>query len=248
MLDSLEIAIRQTQIHDGGPYYHEFVQDALIKEPWNAYSSLFFFIPIIFWLYKLKGEYRENAIILAILPLLFLNGLGSTLFHALRTDRWMLFLDFMPASLMSMTLSTYLWTQIVKRWYYGVLVVLGFYLLGGLSIAFLVQYEGMRELAPNFGYFFVGASFFAPVLIILGKTNFYKVKYAAATFLFLGLALACRASDYPSPNPFPDLLPQGTHFMWHIFTVFAVFTMGFYVYYINKLGLSKLAKGGKLVK
>lgn len=242
MLDSLEIATRKDLIHDGGPFYHEFIADALVKEPWNAYSSLFFFVPVIYWIWKLKGEYRENLIIVALLPLLFLNGLGSTLFHAFRAHSALLFLDFMPASLMSITLSTYLWTQITKKWYWGILVVMGFYILGFASIGLLMQYEGMGALAPNVGYFFVGASFFAPVLIILGKTNFYKVKYAALTFVFLGLALSCRASDYPTTNPFPDLLPQGTHFLWHIFTVLAAFSMGFYVYYINKLGLTKKGK------
>ena len=71
-------------IRDSGPFYHEFHADAFIKEPWNAYSSLFFLVPVIFWVWKLRGQYRENLIITLMLPLLFLNGIGSTLYHAFR--------------------------------------------------------------------------------------------------------------------------------------------------------------------
>ncbi|UKN02363.1 hypothetical protein K6119_02360 [Paracrocinitomix mangrovi] len=237
MLDSLQIALRDSLILDPGPFYHEFHHESWLREPWNAISSMFFFIPIIFWIYKLRGRYKENLIIVAILPLLFLNGLGSTLFHAFRTEDLFFFLDVMPASAMSLTLSVYLWTKLVKRWYLGLAIVLGFYVLAYFTIRLFMQFEGMEEMAPNFGYFFVGASFFAPILIILGRTKFYHLRLVVLTFLFLGLALACRASDYPTPNPFPDLLPQGTHFMWHIFSAFAVFTMGYYIYFINKINL-----------
>lgn len=90
MIDSLELIHRKEQIFDRGPMYNEFVHDALIHEPWNAYSSLFFFIPVIFWLIYLRGKYRTYGIITALLPVLFLNGLGSTLFHAFRASNWFL--------------------------------------------------------------------------------------------------------------------------------------------------------------
>lgn len=237
MLDSLEIARRKELIHDGGPFYHEFHADWFIKEPWNAYSSLFFFIPVAFWIWKLRGRYRENLIIVALLPLLFLNGLGSTLFHAFRAERIFLLLDWMPALLMSVTLSSYLWTRIVKRWYFGLVIVLAFYFVAVLCILVVVQYTGMQDMAPNFGYFFTGAAYITPIFIILIKTKLYRIRLVAISFLFLALALLCRASDYPTPNPIPDFLPQGTHFMWHIFSSFAVFTMGYYVYFINKIDL-----------
>jgi hypothetical protein len=237
VLDSLDIVLRDSLILDHGPMYHEFVADAVIKEPWNAFSSLIFFVPVVFWIWKLRGKYAQNRIIVAILPLLFLNGLGSTLFHALRTERIFLFMDFMPAALMSLLLSTYLWTKILKKWYYGLPVVLSFYLAGGITTRLIMEYTGTRDMGINFGYLITGASFFTPILIMLFKTKFYQIRFVVLTFLFLGLALFCRASDYPSSNPFPTFLPQGTHFMWHIFSAMAVFTMGYYIFFINKIDL-----------
>ena len=237
MLDSLEIATRRDIIQDGGPIYHEFHAEWFIKEPWNAYSSLFFFIPVAFWIWKLRGRYKQNLIIVALLPLLFLNGLGSTLFHAFRQSQLFLMLDWLPALLMSVTLSTYLWTRVVKRWYFGLLIVLTFYFVAAMCVYLLIELTGNRNMAPNFGYFFTGAAYITPILIILIKTKWYRLRLVVLSFLFLGAALFCRASDYPNPNPFPAFMPQGTHFMWHIFSSFAVFTMGYYIYFINKIDL-----------
>lgn len=237
MLDSLEIAARRLIIQDDGPIYHEFIADATVKEPWNAYSSLVFFIPVIFWIWKLRGRYKENLIIVALLPLLFINGLGSTLFHALRTDRIFLFMDFMPALLMSVTLSTYLWTRVVKKWYYGLSIVVAFYVFGFMMVSLLMPYFDDPNMAPNLGYLFTGACYISPIIIILVKTKWYQIRFVILSFVFLALALLCRAADFPNPNPFPDFLPQGTHFMWHVFSSFAVFTMGYYVYFINKIDL-----------
>lgn len=230
--DSLDF-FRELMIQDGGPWYHEFRPHSWIKEPWNSISSLFFFAPVVFWIWKLKGQYREHKIILALLPLLFLNGLGSTLYHAFRDERLFLVLDFLPASLMSITLSVYLWTQIVKRWYYGLLIVIGFYLLGYSTIRLFLQFEKIDHLAPNFGYFFIGLAFLTPLLIIMKRTRFHKSQFAFGTMLFLALALLARSSDYPNPNPFPDVLPMGTHFLWHLLTVCAAFSMGFYLYHLK---------------
>ncbi|MBD3636640.1 MAG: hypothetical protein HUJ25_04805 [Crocinitomicaceae bacterium] len=237
MLDSLEIAVRDSLIMDPGPMYHEFHADCMIREPWNAFSSLAFFIPVIFWIWKLRGKYRQNLIIVALLPLLFLNGLGSTLFHAFRAETIFLYLDFMPAMAMSILLSTYLWTRVVRRWYFGIIIVFAFYVAAFMLIGIIMRTAENTDIAPNLGYFFTGACFLTPILIILFKTKFYRVRFVVLTFLFLALALLCRASDYPTPNPFPNILPQGTHFMWHIFSSFAVFTMGYYIFFINKINL-----------
>lgn len=234
VIDSLEIARRQAIIQDNGPIYNEFIHDSLIHEPWNAYSSLFFFIPVVFWIFYLRGQYRDHKIIVAILPLLFLNGLGSTLFHAFRASNFFLLLDWMPASIMSLILSTFFWTKIVKKWYLGLLCVLGFYFLAGFTITNFLSRENLG-LAPNIGYFFVGCSFFIPILVNLYRNSMKYWYHIALSFLFLVLSLVCRTLDYPTPNPFGEHLPQGTHFLWHVFSSFAVFSMGFYIYLTNRL-------------
>ena len=227
MIDSLELVHRKQQIFDHGPMYNEFVHDALIHEPWNAYSSLCFFIPVIFWLIYLRGKYRTYGIITALLPLLFLNGLGSTLFHAFRASNWFLLLDWLPAALMTLILSIYFWYRVTQKLWKAISVVLGFYILAFTMVKILSQQTGLS--GPSIGYFFTGAAFLVPVIIDLKRNQWKHAGLYVVSLFCLVLALLFRILDYPSPNPFA-WLPQGTHFLWHVTSSLAVFSLGFYIY------------------
>jgi hypothetical protein len=227
MIDSLELIHRKQQIFDNGPMYNEFVHDTLIHEPWNAYSSLCFFIPVIFWLIYLRGKYRTYGIITALLPLLFLNGLGSTLFHAFRASNWFLLLDWLPAALMTLILSIYFWHRVTHKVWKAIGVVLGFYALAFTMVKVLSQQTGLS--GPSIGYFFTGAAFLVPVIIDLKRNQWKHVGLYLLSLFCLVLALLFRILDYPTPNPFA-WLPQGTHFLWHVTSSLAVFSLGFYIY------------------
>jgi len=227
MIDSLELVHRKQQIFDHGPMYNEFVHDTLIHEPWNAYSSLCFFIPVIFWLIYLRGKYRTYGIITALLPLLFLNGLGSTLFHAFRASNWFLLLDWLPAALMTLILSIYFWYRVTQKLWKAISVVLGFYILAFTMVKILSQQTGLS--GPSIGYFFTGAAFLVPVIIDLKRNQWKHAGLYVVSLFCLVLALLFRILDYPSPNPFA-WLPQGTHFLWHVSSSLAVFSLGFYIY------------------
>jgi len=233
MLDSLDIALREEYILDSGPFYNEFYHDHLVKEPWNAYSSLVFFIPIVYWLIKLKGEYAKHWVILLLLPFLFLNGVGSTLYHAFRSSEYYLWLDFMPANVMSIILSAFFWKVVLNGWLKAIGVVSIFYVGGYLLIQLTYLLYPSHQMGPNLGYFIVGLSYFSPIIIYLVRNNWFKLKLVLFSLSFLGLALLFRVLDYPSPHVFKSFLPQGTHFLWHVFSVGAVFSMGYFVYYIN---------------
>lgn len=237
MLDSLDIAQRESLIQDSGPFYNEFHAGETILEPWNAFSSLIFFIPVIYWIIKLRGEYKQHLIIVAILPLLFMNGLGSTLYHAWRANEFFLYLDWVPASVMSFILASYFWTQVWKKWYWGILSVLGINFVGMGITQLFRDIPNFEQFAPNIGYFIVGCSIFIPLTLQLIK---YKFKYAylvGLSVLFLSLSLLFRSLDHPTPNMF-KWLPQGTHFLWHVFSSFAVFSMGYYLYYVKILKIN----------
>ena len=227
MIDSLELVHRKQQIFDHGPMYNEFVHDTLIHEPWNAYSSLCFFIPVIFWLIYLRGKYLTYGIITALLPLLFLNGLGSTLFHAFRASNWFLLLDWLPAALMTLILSIYFWHRVTQKLWKAIGVVGGFYILAFTMVKILSQQTGLS--GPSIGYFFTGAAFLVPVIIDLKRNQWKHAGLYVFSLFCLVIALLFRILDYPTPNPFA-WLPQGTHFLWHVTSSLAVFTLGFYIY------------------
>lgn len=224
-------------IGDSGPLYHEFHPDAFIREPWNAFSSLFFLVPVIFWIWKLRGQYRQHLIISLLLPLLLLNAIGSTLYHAFRAHNFFMLLDWLPAALMNLILSAYMWRKITKRWWSAGVVVLLFY-FGGISITFGLLNNLPESMAININYFFIGLCFLIPLGIYMVKTQFYQWHLIVLSVIFLALALLSRSLDYPTPNPFPEFLPQGTHFLWHVISALVVFSLGFYLYFTKKREIS----------
>lgn len=222
---------QQSYILDSGPLYHEFHYDAWIHEPWNAISSLFFLVPVIFWLWKLRGKYRTYPMISLFLPLLFLNGIGSATYHAFRASDLALLLDWLPAFIMNLLLSWYMWNKVLRRPVISALMVIGFIFTAIVAIASFAPLLG--DLAVNLGYLLIGMCILIPSVIYLFRTNFFQWHLLALTFLILGVALLFRSLDYPTPNPFPELMPQGTHFLWHITSALAVFTLGFYFKHVR---------------
>ncbi|MDT8308780.1 MAG: ceramidase domain-containing protein [Bacteroidales bacterium] len=216
-------------INDFGPLYFEFQPDAYIKEPWNAFSSLFFLIPVIYWVWKLRGSYKKYLIITALLPLLFLNGIGSTLYHAFRASNVFLFLDSIPAALMNLLLAGYMWYKLLRNPWKAAGIVALFYVSG--IAAMFILHKWFTVGSANIFYFMVGICIFTPTIIYLTKTKFYKWKLLASTVLLLSFALLFRSLDHPSQNFLLEILPMGTHFLWHIFSALAVFTFGYYIWY-----------------
>ncbi len=225
------------EVHDSGPIYHEFHEHSLIKEPWNAASSLFFLVPVFYWFWKLKGQYKEHIIITSVLPLLLLNGIGSTLFHAFRTHNVWLIMDFLPALLMMLVVGVHFWSRVLGSWKKGLLVIPGVFLV--LFSFSLLLNNGIinipRTAAPNVFYTLNGLCVIGiPTFIILYRTKGYKWHLIALTALFLIGAIVFRSLDYSETNPHPpEWLPQGTHFLWHIVSAFAVFSLGWYLYYLK---------------
>ncbi len=90
---------------DGGPIYAETDLSVLFTEPWNALSSLAILLPAVYWAVRLRGDYRTYSFIFYCIPLLFLGGLGSTLFHAFRVSKWLLLMDVLPTATLTLSVS-----------------------------------------------------------------------------------------------------------------------------------------------
>ncbi|MEL6534254.1 MAG: hypothetical protein AAFQ98_02520 [Bacteroidota bacterium] len=213
-------------------YYTEYEPDLLIKQPWNAITSLFFFIPVAYWGLKLKGRLREFPILFAILPLAFLNGVGSTLWHA--NDGGMVFglLDALPPMVMMLILTTYFWKFTLGKWWQGILIMIGFLAvnIGIMAWAF----QSGSDLGVNLYYVLMGLMVTIPIVLVLVKTQGQGWQQIVLTVIFLLAALTFRMLDnYPNPNPFPETLPQGTHFLWHLVSVGAYFPLGYFLIFLQ---------------
>lgn len=219
------------QISDGGPWYAEtHITDNLIVEPWNAFSSLAIAAPAVYFLWLIRKEPQKYKFLLACIPFLFLNGLGSTLFHGLRTSRFFLLMDFLPALVLTMMITVYLWAKILPKWWMSFVVI---------TPIFLIRF-GVIDLIPgqggiNTSYTISGIAFLVPVFLILKKYDFKKtlnVIIGAACFV---LAIYFRQVD----EDFTNIFPWGTHFLWHIFSGIGAFLLADYLYFIRNQELKQ---------
>lgn len=208
-------------LSDGGPIYTETNPDHLIVEPWNAISSLMIVIPAIIWIFRIGGQFKRYKFLAIIIPLMILGGTGSTLFHAFRASRFFLFMDVFPTAILTLSLSIYFWIKVLKKWWYVFFVIL-------ISIAIRVLLFGQvpSHTAINISYAISGFITGLPLLIILVRTRFYKLKYVILTISFFILALVFRELDAYNIS----FLPMGTHFLWHVFTGIGAYYILAYLY------------------
>lgn len=213
------------QITDGGPWYAEtHITDNLIVEPWNAFSSLAIAAPAVYFLWKIRKNPTQYGFLLACIPFLFLNGLGSTLFHGLRTSRTFLLMDFMPAIVLTLMITVYFWAKALPKWWMGIVAVTPVFLMRFGVIDF---FPGQRGI--NASYTISGIAFLLPLFLILRKYDFKKsFNIIGGTICFI-LAIYFRQIDKQAV----DVIPFGTHFLWHIFSGIGAFLLADYLYFLR---------------
>lgn len=210
-------------VPDHGPVYRETTDLSLfIVEPWNAWSSLTFLVPVAIFLWQLRGKYRQYAFIAWFCcPLLVLGGLGSTFFHAFRSSTLLLLMDAVPIILLVVGISIWMWLKVLSKKIRIVWVLLIFFGLTLLSGLFL---EGQDRISA--AYFFRGWMLLLPCYLLLRRTQFRN-----SGGLFLAIACFCLALlfRFLDEKIYLDFMPWGTHWLWHVSTAFGAYFLGEYL-------------------
>jgi len=213
------------QITDGGPWYAEtHITDNFIVEPWNALSSLVIAAPAFYFLWKVRKNPRQYVFLLSAIPFLILNGLGSTLFHGLRSSRIFLIMDFMPALILTLMITVYFWAKALPKWWMGFIAV---------APVFLMRF-GVIDLWPgqggiNASYTVSGIAFLAPLFLFMRKYNYEKAINIILGTVFFIAAIWFRQVDHEYTNIFP----WGTHFLWHICSGVGAYFLADYLYFMR---------------
>ncbi|MCB2220860.1 MAG: hypothetical protein KQI35_10740 [Bacteroidetes bacterium] len=219
------------RLSDGGPIYTETQPGHLIVEPWNAVSSLLIVLPAIYWLWMVRKEWRNYKFMLYAIPLMILGGTGSTLFHAFRASRFFLFMDFLPTAILTLSLSIYFWIKVLKRWWHVFFIIIPTFVL-----RFLLFGRLPSHMAINVSYIMTGIITGLPLVILLFKTNFFKVQYVIYTILLFIAAILFRELDAYEIT----FLPMGTHFLWHAFSGVGAYYILAYLHAFRKRELGKI--------
>lgn len=218
--------ISMNRMSDGGPIYHETDLSHFIAEPWNAFSSLIILLPAVYFLWKLRGKYKENGFLIYFCsPLLIAGGLGSTLFHAFRAHKFFLILDIAPIAVLTMGLSIWFIYRLIPKWYYVTIIVVALFLLRGVIFTY---FKGSDAI--NIMYFYTGALIFIPGLLFVRKTKNCCLNLLLWSTFFLALSLFFRFYD----DLDEQFLPMGTHWLWHVFSGAGALFLGYYLVGIKR--------------
>lgn len=210
---------------DGGPIYAETDLNAFISEPWNAISSLAIALPAVYWAFQLKWNYRQYPFLYFLMPLLFLGGIGSTLFHAFRASKFLLWMDVLPTAVVTLSVGVYFWNKILPYKWQVASVMIPF-----VYLRFALGDFVSGQLATNLGYFITGFLIFFPSIFFLTKHQFRHYLPALVSVIFLSLSLIMRRLDHTVA----ELIPMGSHFLWHIFSGVGAFYLARFLYLIRK--------------
>lgn len=213
------------RLADGGPRYAEYHPELWIVEPWNAASSVIMMIPALVYAYRLRKELASLRFLSFSILMIFLGGLGSTLFHAFRMSPVFLMLDVIPSAILTVAIAVYFWLRILPKWWQVLLIFVPLF-----GLRFLLFQNLPQHLSINFSYAFSGLLIIIPLLIILYRMQFKQLSTVVVLLISFGLALLFRQLDAHEGL----FLPQGTHFLWHVFSALGSWMILKYLLFIGK--------------
>lgn len=220
----------QEILPDGGVYYAETNLNYWIVEPWNALSSLSFLIPVVYWHFRIKGNYRAYPFFIFGFPFMILGGIGSTLFHAFRASPYLLLLDVLPMLILSIGVSLYFWVRLLPHWSFITLIIIPYFLLQYSLHGFIP-----RATVINISYILRGILIFLPMVLMLHKMKYRYWTSLVPAILWFILALGFRFFDKQAAW----IMYMGSHWLWHISTAIGTFYLAEYLYFFQNDNLER---------
>jgi hypothetical protein len=204
------------RLADGGPRYAEYHPELFIVEPWNAASSLLMMLPAIYWFISLRGNKSQTPFLSFAILMVFLGGLGSTLFHAFRISPVFLVMDVLPSAVLTIAIAVYFWLRLLRKWWHVLYIFVP---------VFLLRWWLFRELPDhlsiNISYAISGLLVIIPLMVLLVRTSFAKGGVVLLILVLFAMALLFRQLDVHEFG----FLPQGTHFLWHLLSAAGAYFM-----------------------
>lgn len=122
---------------DGGPIYSESNFTHIFPEPYNTVTSCLFTVLSIFWLLKLRKDYRKHIFLSVCTLILFIGSLGGSLYHGLRKYPVFLVMDYMPIMILCFMAGFYFLYRSFQNRYLSILrFCLYFLFIFGIQFGF----------------------------------------------------------------------------------------------------------------
>ncbi len=179
-----------SRLPDGGPRYVETNLARLFVEPCNAITASLFVMIVLYFLWKMRGRFREHPFVTLCMPILLAGGIGGTIYHALRRYHAMFLLDVIPIGLLVVMGSIYLWIRLrPKLWH-----VLGLSsIIAMFPLLFILHVH--THVAIVIHYILLATLVLIPVGIVMVRTNFRHINLVKFALVMFGFAILFRFLD-----------------------------------------------------
>lgn len=210
---------------DGGMMYTETNLDNFFPEPLNMITSLLFLCIAIYWTFILWGKGRRHTFLSVAVVLLYIGGIGGTIYHGLRQWSFFIMMDWLPIMLLCLAAGVYFLGKLT-RWYYAVALLAAYFAFQFYARTHMFTND--IQLFININYAVLASMVLFPVLGFLIATRFRNGSWVGIALAAFILALTFRVSDGWG------WIATGTHFLWHVFGAVAAWCMFRYIYLINE--------------
>ncbi|HVK08356.1 MAG TPA: hypothetical protein VM597_06220 [Gemmataceae bacterium] len=236
MADPTEPLAQASRGPDYGPIYTETPTEirwgqtypGTIAEPWNAATAFLFVLIVVFWLIRLRGRLLAHPFLAVSLPILFVGGVGGTLYHGLRTLPLYFYLDVIPIQVLGLAVSLYVWVRLGPKLSHLLVMLAVLALLTSLG-----HFTLPAHYAINLSYASLALLILIPLVVALIRTRCFQAGWVATALVAFGMAWFCRLAD-----PWePPLLPMGTHWLWHTFGAATTLALSEYMYRLERVSL-----------
>lgn len=222
--------------NDYGPIYAETDLSRFPVEPWNTFSNLIFLLIFIYFSRRSRINFLKHPLLVVSLPILLTGFIGGTVYHATRSDPLWLKMDWMPIFILCLLAAFDFWYKVTsgRLWLAAALIVgmfvatrtifLALPIGGALRISVLYSSLAVFLLLPAF----------LLALKVRSRDLWYRLLGSALLF---AIAINFRVLDRGLGA---DIMPMGTHFLWHIFGGLSVFClMDFVLLYDERTRLNE---------
>lgn len=220
-------------LHEHVDGYCERLDPSFWSEPINAVTNAAFLIAALIMWRRSAGLPSGAQMAQLLCIILFAIGVGSFLFHTF-AQTWAAMADVLPiiAFILVYIFAATRDFFAQKAWIAGIAVLLFFPYSAALTPLF-AQIPGFESSAP-YGP--------VPLLILIYALGLRQKAPETANRLALGAALICCSLLFRSVDaPLCEVVPFGTHFLWHVLNAVA---LGWMIETYRRHMLAPLAKQG----
>ena len=215
--------------NDNGPIYSEtLLGDSFLVEPWNTWSNIVFLFIIVYWTKKLIADRKPNSLLVFVLPVLTVGFVGGTFYHGSRSDDLWRVLDFGAIYVLLSVMTFYLWAKILGSWETGLMAIGLLFLVS--RVTFYNLYDVPESMTASRGYVMMALNLILPLFLFAARQNWKNGHLLSWSLAFFAAAISLRQAD----AQLTIYLPQGTHFLWHIFGGISTHYLISY-FYLNEL-------------